>query len=276
MAYTTLMVQLQPGRANTAVLRAAGEMATRFHAHVLGIAACQPMQMVYGEAYLSGELIAQEQSQMHAEVDAAEAEFRHALEARAVGLEWRSQVVFGAPTDFVVREARGADLLITAGASQDDGLRPLRGVHVGDLIMQAGRPILVVPPALDAHALDRVVVGWKDTREARRAVVDALPLLRKAVQVVVAEMAVNADFSVAHQRVQAVVDWLQRHGVLAEPRVVLSSGDDAAGLDTLAEEEGAGVIVAGAYGHSRLREWALGGVTRRLLQHAGRYLLVSH
>jgi nucleotide-binding universal stress UspA family protein len=275
MAYTTLMVQLEPGRENTAVLRAAGEVAARFHAHVLGIAACQPMPMVYGEVYLSGELISQEQSQMHADVDAAEAEFRHALAARATGLEWRSQVVFGSPTDFVVREACCADLLITTGATKD-GLLPLRGLHVGDLIMQAGRPILVVPPVLDAHALDRVVVGWKDTREARRAVADALPLLQKAVQVVVAEMAVNADFSVAHKRVQAVVDWLQRHGVLAEPRVVLSSGDDAAGLDTLAEEEGAGVIVAGAYGHSRLREWALGGVTRRLLQHADRYLLVSH
>jgi nucleotide-binding universal stress UspA family protein len=134
----------------------------------------------------------------------------------------------------------------------------------------------VVPPVLDAHALDRVVVGWTDSREARRAVADALPLLQKATHVVVAEMVADTDFSDAHKRLDDVVVWLQRHGVLAETRVVLSTGDDAAGLAALADEQGAGVIVAGAYGHSRLREWALGGVTRKLLQHANRFLLLSH
>ena len=275
MAYTTLMVQLEPGHANTAVLQAAGDLAERFHAQVVGIAVCRPMQMVYGEAYLSGELIAQEKKEMQAEVDAAEAEFRSALLPRARGLEWRAMVMVAPMADFVVHEARSVDLLITARGIKDS-LDPSRGVAVGDLIMQSGRPIFVVPPVLEDHSLDRVVVGWTDSREARRAVADALPLLKKAAHVVVAEMAANADFSEAHKRLNDVVAWLGRHGVVAQPLVVLSSGDDAAGLDAIAEEQGAGVIVAGAYGHSRLREWAMGGVTRKLLQHADRYLLVSH
>ncbi|WP_295960662.1 universal stress protein [Rhodoferax sp.] len=275
MAYTTLMVQLEAGRANTAVLQATGELAERFRAHVVGVAVCRPMQMVYGEAYVSGELIEQEKKQMQAEVDAAEAEFRNALQARATGLEWRSMVMFAPMADFVVHEARSVDLLITARGTKDS-LDPSRGVHVGDLIMQSGRPIFVVPPVLEDNTLDRVVVGWTDSREARRAVVDAMPLLQKAAHVVVAEMVVDAEFANAHKRLNDVVAWLQRHGVAAQPLVVLSTGDDAKGLDAIAEEQGAGVIVAGAYGHSRLREWALGGVTRKLLQHADRYLLVSH
>ncbi|WP_367849327.1 universal stress protein [Rhodoferax sp. WC2427] len=275
MAYTTLMVQLEAGHANAAVLLAAGDLAERFQAHVVGIAVCRPMQMVYGEAYLSGELIAQEKTEMQAEVDAAEAEFRGALEGRAASMEWRSMVMFAPMADFVVHEARCADLLITARGIKDS-LDPSRGVPVGDLIMQLGRPIFVVPPVLEDHSLDRVVVGWTDSREARRAVVDAMPLLQKAAHVVVAEMAADADFADAHRRLADVVQWLRRHGVVARSLVVLSSGDDAAGLDAIAEEQGAGVIVAGAYGHSRLREWAMGGVTRKLLQHADRYLLVSH
>lgn len=275
MAYKSLMVQLEPGHANTAVLQATGDLAERFHAHVVGIAVCRPMQIVYGEAYVSGELIEEEKKQMYAEVDAAEIAFRNALKSCAAGLEWRSMVMFAPLTDFVVHEARSVDLVITASGTKDS-LDRSRGVPVGELIMQLGRPIFVVPPVLQDTALDRVVVGWTDSREARRAVVDALPLLQKASLVVVAEMVVNADFSHAHKRLSDVVAWLQRHGVVAQPRVVLTTGDDAKGLDAIAEEQGAGVIVAGAYGHSRLREWALGGVTRKLLQHADRYLLVSH
>ncbi|MEO5797267.1 MAG: universal stress protein [Rhodoferax sp.] len=275
MAYTSLMVQLEPGHANTAVLQATGELAALFHAHVVGIAVCRPMQMVYGEAYMSGELIESEKKQMQADVDAAEIAFRNALQSRAAGLEWRSMVMFAPLTDFVVHEARGVDLLITARGSKDS-IDPSRGVYVGDLIMQLGRPIFVVPAVREDVALDRVVVGWTDSREARRAVVDAMPLLQKATHVVVAEIVADADFAPAHTRLNDVVAWLQRHGVAAKPVVALSTGDDAKGLEDIAEDQGAGVIVAGAYGHSRLREWALGGVTHKLLQHADRCLLVSH
>lgn len=275
MAYTSLMVQLEPGRSNAAVLQASAQLAERFGAHVIGIAVCRPMQMVYGEAYMSGELIEQEKKQMQADVDAAEAEFRCVLGAHATGLEWRSMVMFAPLADFVAHEARSVDLVVT-GSGTRDSLDSSRGVHVGDLIMQVGRPIFVVPQGLESHALDRVVVGWTDSREARRAVVDALPLLQKAEHVVVVQMAADADFANTHMRLNDVVVWLQRHGVVAQSMVVLSTGDDATGLDAVAEEQGAGVIVAGAYGHSRLREWALGGVTRKLLLHADRYLLVSH
>jgi len=112
--------------------------------------------------------------------------------------------------------------------------------------------------------------------EACRTAVDALPLLQKAEQVVVVEMALDPDFADVYKRLNDVLVWLQRHGVTAEPRVLLSTGDDAGSLDVVAHERDAGAIVAGTYGHSRLREWALGGMTCKLLRHVNRYLLVSH
>ena len=74
----------------------------------------------------------------------------------------------------------------------------------------------------------------------------------------------------------AVVNWLKRDGITAEAVASLSTGDDAARLDGIASDQAADIIVAGAYGHSRLREWALGGVTKDLLLRAGRCSFVSH
>ena len=84
------------------------------------------------------------------------------------------------------------------------------------------------------------------------------------------------DLNAARARLDGVVGWLKRHGIAAVSLAWPSSGDDAAQLNAIAQEQGANVIVAGAYGHSRLREWALGGVTRELLLRADRCVLVSH
>jgi nucleotide-binding universal stress UspA family protein len=148
---------------------------------------------------------------------------------------------------------------------------------MGDLVMQVGRPILIVPAAADKLKLERVVVFWKETREARRAAFDALPLLKKAVNVVVAEIAAEEDLAAVRTHLEEVVGWLKRHGVVAEVLALPSTGDDATGLNAIAEEQGADIIVAGAYGHGRLREWAFGGVTSDLLlRPQDRCSLVSH
>lgn len=124
--------------------------------------------------------------------------------------------------------------------------------------------------------MDRVVIGWKDTREARRAIADALPMLKAASKVSLVEIAAKEDLHAARSCLGEVVVWLGRHGVTADADVRPSAGDDAARLSAMAEERGANIVVAGAYGHSRIREWALGGVTRALLHHAGRSSFVSH
>src|SRR5439155_8048239 len=104
-----------------------------------------------------------------------------------------------------------------------------------------------------------VLVAWKDTAEARRAVSDALPLLHRSAEVTVVEIVEDeVDRAAALSRVEDVVAWLGRHGVQASQRVPEQRGDAATQLVRIASDVGAGVIIAGAFGHSRLSEWILG------------------
>jgi CBS domain-containing protein/nucleotide-binding universal stress UspA family protein len=125
-----------------------------------------------------------------------------------------------------------------------------------DLLMQTGRPLLVVPDACDWLDLRSALIAWKDTPECRRAAVDALPILREAKDVIVAEIVEDeADRSAAASGVEDLVAWLSRHGVLASGRAPSEPDNAAAQLDEIASEVGAGLVVAGAYGHSRFRDW---------------------
>ena len=143
--------------------------------------------------------------------------------------------------------------------------------------MQAGRPVLVVSDTFNWLDLRSVLVAWKDTAEARRAVSDALPVLRQSTEVTVVEIVEGeADRAAALSRVGDVVAWLSRHGVRASEQVPEQRGDAATQLEQIASDVGAGVVIAGAYGHSRLSEWILGGVTRRLINPSNRCSLLSH
>lgn len=275
MTYATLMVHLELGRSNAGLLQIAGALAERFQAGVIGVAACQPMPVTYGDGYVSGDLIVQDREEIDKEIKEAEAEFRNALQARVRTLQWRSTVMYASLPEYLAREARSADLIIT-GVASGDFFDPSRAVNTGDLVMRAGRPVLLVPAAADSLKLERVVVAWKDTRESRRAAFDALPLLKKAAHVTVVEIAAEEEITTARAHVADVVAWLRCHGVEAESFASPSTIDDATGLYAIAQDQGADVIVAGAYGHSRLREWVLGGVTRDLLLSVNRCSLVSH
>jgi len=278
MTYSTIMVNLELGCSNAGVTGAAGNLAERFGASVVGIAACQPMPIVGMDTdgyYVPEALIEQDRARIDSDIKAAEAEFRSALQGRVKAISWRSNVMLGSIADYIAGEARCADIVITAG-SGDTPSELARRVNPGDLLMQMGRPVLLVPAEAAPLALDRVLVAWKDSRQARRAVADALPLLEKASHVAVASIAAAEDIAAARSQVADVVGWLKQHGIKAVSTVAKPAGDDAGQLLAMAREHEAGVIVAGAYGHSRLREWALGGVTRHLLLHGRGCALLSH
>ena len=272
-ACPTLLVNLEPGRSNAALLQVAGSLAERLDAGVIGVAARQPAQFdVSGTCYVSPGLIEAERAETEAELGAAEIEFREAF--RGARVEWRASVSCASPCDYIVDQARHADLLMT-GMPQRGGAGQTRAAS-GDLVMQCGRPVLIVPPAPAGASLDHVMVAWRDTREARRAALDALPLLRRATQVTIVEIAAQEDMPAATRRLEDVARWLAGHGIAAEVIAADSSGDDVAQLQSLAGRSDADLIVAGAYGHGRLREWAFGGVTRTLLEHGDRCAMLSH
>jgi hypothetical protein len=114
------MVHLEPGRANAGLLKIVSDLADRFDARVIGIAACRPMQFAYSEGYVPADLIEQDRNILEKEINIAEAEFRKALQARTRTLEWRSEVTFGALTEYIAREARSADLVVPVQASAPD------------------------------------------------------------------------------------------------------------------------------------------------------------
>lgn len=275
MTYATLLVHLQPGRSNSALLTVAGQFAERFKAHVVGIAACQPMMVVSGDGTICGDVFADDQRQITADLDKAQGEFRDALRGRGRSLEWRSEITIEAPARYLSLHVRGADLIMT-GCMPADPLNLSRAANPGSLVMEAGRPVFIVPS--DAHPMrfDSALVAWRDTRECRRAAMDALPLLKRTGRILVLEVVARDDIGAAQARVRDVALWLERHGVMAESRVEPSAGRDVDRLHAVADEIQADFIVAGAYGHSRLREWVIGGVTRDLLLECRRGALISH
>jgi nucleotide-binding universal stress UspA family protein len=276
MTYKTVMVGLAIGQKNDSRLEAAAQLAERFGARVIGIAAAEfspPLYFTEGEP--AQRLIDQGWAAVKSRLKDLEGEYRTAMQNRAVEVEWRCGEDF--PTRFIVRQARACDIIVVGEAARGGLIDPFAQVNPEDLVMQVGRPLLVVPEACNWLDLRSVLVAWKDTAEARRAVSDALPLLGKSTEVTIVEIVEDeADRAAALSRVGDVAAWLSRHGVSASPLVPEQSGDAAAQLERIASEVGAGVVVAGAYGHSRLSEWILGGVTRQLIKPSNRCSLLSH
>ena len=277
MTIATVMVCLALDQSNQARLEIAGQLAERLGAGLIGIAAAQfapPLYFTDGEQAQS--LIDQGETTIWRRLEELEAQFRQATKNRASLVEWRGALDF--PARFILGEARSADIIVSGGQSPafSDAFAL---ASPKDLVMQTGRPLLVVPDQADWLDLRSVLVAWKDTAEARRAIADSLPLLQLAKEVTVAEIVEEGDGPAAvERRISDVVAWLARHDIAARQRVgeTRREGGAAAALEDIAGGVGAGLIVAGAYGHSRFRELILGGVTEHLVTQSARCVLLSH
>jgi nucleotide-binding universal stress UspA family protein len=124
---------------------------------------------------------------------------------------------------------------------------------------------LVAATNQENFRINKVLVGWKDTREARRAVTDAMPFLQMAQEVRVITIDDDATDE-TWNGLADVVAFLSSHGVKAKADVFPEKSDGGS-IDDLAEAMHADLIISGAYGHSRFREWIFGGATRSLLEN---------
>lgn len=273
MNFRTIMANLALDRSNEACFAIAGDLAQRFEAHVIGIAASDlKPPLYYAEGEQAEAILGQERTAIRERIDHLEKTFRARLANKSRGLEWRSAIDF--PARFVSTEVRAADILVTEISMGPND--PYSAADPNDLVMAIGRPLLAVPEGLEWLDTRHILVAWKDTREARRAIVDALPLLSLATEVTVVEiLEERSERSATQSRLKDVGCWLQQHDIPAETLVIDQPEDITARLDEAASDAGAGVIVAGAYGHSRLREWILGGVTRYLMAQRKRCVLLS-
>ena len=263
MDYKTIMVSLALDRPNTACLAVAGDLAERFGARVVGIAASDLRPPLYfADGGYAQRVLDDEAAAIGRRLSELEVEFRASLEKRSKSVEWRAAQGLAVP--YVLQHVRAADILVV-GARSEAIVDPCAAADPGDLVMQAGRPLLVVPPAVQWLDFRSVLVAWKDTREARRAIYDALPVLATAKEVTITEIpeqGVRRAEALSH--VTDVASWLHGHGIAANTLVPESDAGTPGQLDKIAATVGAGAVIAGAYGHSRLREWILGGVTRHL------------
>lgn len=271
-SYASLLVHfdLSPYAASRGQL--ATWLADRFQAHLIGIAAEKLLTPVYSDmtSNLSSFSEGDENERVHQDLEAARKAFFGVVTTRN-NVEWRS--ANDDPELFLLEQSRAADLIVLGRrASYDDG-DPRLGVSPGDVVMGCGRPVLVVPPETEELSAKVVVVAWKDTREARRAVSDAMPFLKEAEEVFV----VTADKADRARSAEDVANYLARHGVNCRP--VIRCGQTASIAEEILEtarEMRADLIVAGAYGHSRTREWIFGGATRDLLETTNVCLMLSH
>lgn len=274
MSYKSILVHAESLPAAARRLSVAAAMAERFDATLIGLGAewLDPVGVSDPYGIMAADWLTVMQDQMSADLKAAETAFRAA--AKGVPHEWLT--FRDPPGPAMARLARGADLIVTGGAPLGD-TGASRVASAVDLIMQTGRPVLVAPPTGGVLHARKVIVAWKDTREARRALADAMPFLKRAEEVVVLEACTKDNFADAQHHTAEVARHLARHGVTARALAKVSPPERfCLELNIEAQGNDADLIVSGAYGHSRLQEWVMGGVTYDLLNRPETFVLLSH
>ena len=270
MAFTSILVHVDAGPGCNRRLRLAQDLADRFEASLIGVAAEAWESTI---AMSEPLLMAAAREQAAAEFSAAEAHFRVQTGGRDK-VEWYMDE--GSPDRMVALRARGADLIVASRPGREES-----AAHVpklSDLTIEAGAPVLVAADGAAPFVGDSVIVAWKDTRESRRALTDALPLLKRARKVVVVAIDSDGTSPAPQPDVLAqVAQRLARHGVQAATELApRGHGSVTEAIEDAAGRHAADLIVAGAYGRSHLQEWWLGGVTEDLVMSCSKFVLLSH
>src|SRR6516164_3089487 len=273
MSFTTMMVHLDVARDCEQRVHLALALTDRFQSTLIGVAG-----LALRPAFSAGGVVVYCQATEH-ECRAARARLEDmGKKFRAQGqhlkrVEWRTALEL--PYELVSREARAADLIIVGARHTGGNMQDL--ADLGVILVRAGRPVLVVPDTVAPLQLRRVVVALKDTRECRRAVRDALPFLQRAKEVLLVGIGEGEVESNAKKTLSDAAGYLLRHRVAAVHDVWRQArGPVAAELLRLVQDEGADLIVAGGYGHSRLGEWIFGGITHELLVSSPVCCMLSH
>ena len=274
MSYKILITHLDLDEGGEGRVSLAAALAQRFDAALIGVSAWAPSPAFGADGAMIESMPELPDLAVMEDLLKARGDRFRAIAGKAA--EWRSGIEL--PTEFVVRECRAADLLILGGSPHPMLRDPYGGVDPGAVLLRAGRPILLVPPGVASLAGKRIAVAWKDTREARRAMTDALPLLQQAEMVAIVEICAPEEEASTRPRLADVRQFLARHGVgtACEHVRPIEEGTATSSLLGFVRDEAIDLIVAGGYGHSRLGEWIFGGVTRDLLTHSPVCCLLSH
>jgi nucleotide-binding universal stress UspA family protein len=261
-------------------LHLAGNLAQPHDAHLTGLFVIpEPFYPMYADgAYFPQDMLDTWEQEEKENAAIAEKTFQDYVAAQGLHGEWRSEQ--GPIGQVVSKHARYADLTIVGKGSMDDPKRYPDPFLAEDVVMESGRPVLVVPNAGHFEGLGkRILVCWNGSREAVRAINDAMPLLQAADKVTVLTINPEKSESGDHGDIPSadIALYLARHGVKAEAAAAKTDLSDVGEIIlSKAFDAEADMIVAGAYGHSRTREWILGGVTKTLLHETTVPAFMSH
>lgn len=278
MSYKTILVHCDASPKVAQRLAVAADLAERNGAHLVGVHARPPFQapVFFESGVMMDSAFAAYEAGARADEAAARASFDKALKGREITSEWR--VADGFIDSELVIQARYSDLLVV-GQTDPDALTPTPSDLPEAVVLATGRPCLVVPHiGVRQPPGGNVMVCWNATRECARAVADALPFLRTANQVtiLVVDPRTSSNGHGAEPGADAA-QWLSRHGVKVTVQRDVATDSDVGGVIlSRAADLRADLIVMGVYGHSRVREMVMGGVSRTLLASMTVPVFISH
>jgi nucleotide-binding universal stress UspA family protein len=271
-----ILVNLATGIENDATIDYAISLATAFEAHLAAVAFAEdaiPPAMLAGE--IPPPWIDEMRQEAQDAAKAAVAKFEASAKRAAISAQagWLPASLDG-PAELFGRMARRFDLSVVRQA--EPGADGTASLLIEAALFETGRPVLVVPYIQKGGIkLDQVMVCWDGSRSAARAAADALPFLKRAkiVQLVMVSQHGKSDETPGAD----IAQHLARHGVTVEIKQIVASDTKTADvLLSHAADSSADFLVLGGYGHSRLREFVLGGVTRSILATMTAPTLMSH
>ncbi|MEQ1715986.1 MAG: universal stress protein [Hyphomicrobium sp.] len=279
MSYKTILVHVNDERRAARLISFAAEFAETHGAHLIGLFVV-PLPVVLNEwpDIAIAEMIEAQRKAYREEGQRAGELFRQTTARMSKPSEWRLvESQYATVSDALIQHARMAD--ITLALQADHAWHLTHTLDAADsVVMECGRPVLVIPNDGTLRTVPKhVTVAWNGRRESTRAAFDALPILEQAGAVDVVWVDPKASGSAGDLPCAELAVTLARHGIKTEAKSVRA--DDAnVGVALLEEVKRAGsdMLVMGAYGHSRLREFVLGGATRNLMRNMPVPVLFSH
>lgn len=281
MTYRSLLVLLDQDPLCAARTGVAIRLARSLEAHLVGLAPTGlidvPVMPEIGGNF--AELTEMAWTEMRSRAQAAAARMRQACTDGGLG-SFETVVDENDVAASLVRHAHCSDLAIVSQADPQARGHAATQAIVEQALLYSARPTLVLPYAGTFEPLgQRVLVAWDDSREATRAVTDALPLLRRARGVEVVwwnEGGMADDTPLVQRRLESLKQWLAWQGVAAEVAVETTTIPIGEAMLSRAADRGSDLVVMGAYGHARWAESMLGGATRSLLHTMTVPVLMSH
>ncbi len=276
MAYKTILVHVDHSRHFETRMRTAAALAVAHGAHLAGTAVSGISRYVYQDCGMdmSATILASHVDSLFHRANAALDAFG-ALAATAGVRSFERRLIDDEAGAGLVMQSRYADLVVVSQADPHDPVSRMAPDLPAYVTLAGARPVLILPHASQA-AFDAgtVLVAWDAGLEATRAIAGAMPLLRSAARVVLA--LINPGDAHGEQPGADMALYLARHGVQVEVTAQATGGAVGEALLTLAGDVGAGLVVMGAYGHGRLREYLLGGVTATMLEGMLVPVLMAH